>query len=387
MVNSHSAKDIERLAAKAKLGDRDALLALCHAIVGGVLFKANCIMGNPMDAEDVAQETLIRVCAKIKELNDPKAFKSWLGTIILNEARRQLQKNSRYDALDIDDYIDAETEEGAEYLPHESLVKEENCNSVTEAIALLPKRQREAVVLHYYDEMSVTDTAKMMGISQQTASEYLQLARERIKGVFEGRQSISAMPLGVLSAQALHHEATVFISANEALSRHVLEGSTAYIKNMTLMTAAKSTAALSLGSKIAIILAVVIVASGLGVNYVLGQTEPAAAPAQNAGAKADATGVVVFSGGNAEPSHLNPLHAEPQTDNGDRILTAREWKITTLDGTNVLYNGEGGNADGALAAMQENHEDGEYMMDYYLEDTLGDVYMLQSNFLVRTAAE
>ena len=65
---------IEALASKASRGDREALLSLCRAIAKNILFRVSCKVSNRMDAEDTAQEILIRVCANIHSLKDPEAF-------------------------------------------------------------------------------------------------------------------------------------------------------------------------------------------------------------------------------------------------------------------------------------------------------------------------
>jgi len=389
---------IERLAIRAKLGDSSALFTLCQTIVGSVLFKAKCIMGNNMDAEDVAQESLIRVCTKIKELNDPTAFNSWLGAIIVNEARRQMSKNSKHTALDLENYIDFEAEESEEYLPQESIVKEESRSFVMGAIGQLPERQREAVVLHYYDGMNVTETAKAMGITQQTASQYLKLARDRIKQVIDshadmGKQeslrAISVAPLGTIMTEVLQKEAEVFIPSNKAATQHALDICSGYIKNTTVKAATGSVA--SGGMKITAVIVAIAVVASLGALITLwrpgshGVAETATAASADPNAEAGVVGDIVFSGGDAEFAHVNPKSATPVTNSNYGQLDVQDWDITTLDRQTVLYSGEGQNVDSALAAMRDRGEDGEYILNYSLEDALGNTYVLDSNFLIKSA--
>ncbi len=52
--------------------------------------------GDFDDAEDIAQESFIRICKYIKELDDVKNFSSWFYTIAANEAKTKLKKKNRY---------------------------------------------------------------------------------------------------------------------------------------------------------------------------------------------------------------------------------------------------------------------------------------------------
>lgn len=376
--------------AQAKRGDINALMALCKAIVEDIFFKANCILDNQMDADDVVQEVLIRVCAKIKDLKDPKAFNAWLGTIIVNESRRQLSKNSKNIVFDIDDFTETELEENEECLPQEYIENEEARDSVMGAVRMLPERQREAVVLHYYDEMSITETAKTMGVTQQAASLYLKLARERIKGSISERaglgepgflQSIAAAPLGPMITKALQNESGLFAQANKGLTQHAMDGCTAYIKKMAVRTAVR-TGAVPVGLKLGIAAAVFVAAFGLWASIVPGQAAAQDLPGPGAGPAVNADGSLVFSGGDANYVYLNPKHAVPVTNSDSGDLTVQSWKITTLDGKAVLFSGAGGDADEALASMRDSAEDGEYVLYFSMKDTLGNDYVLDSNFLI-----
>ena len=386
---------VVELASKARSGDLSALVALCKAIVNDVFFRADCIMGNHMDADDVVQEVLIRVCKKIKGLEDPKAFNAWLGTIILNETRRQLTKNSSHPMFDIEDHIDDKVEEDEDFLPLEYIEKAEAANTMMNIISALPRRQREAVMLHYYDELGISETAVAMGVTQQAASLYLKLARERIKGIIEDRADanqgaglmVAAMPLDALITQSLQHGAETFVPAGKGAVQSALDGCMPYIKSMALKDAAGASAGISSGLKIGIVAAVAAAAVGFWVFASPGpQPGDDASPAPVASADAHAVGDLQFSGGDPSYAYLNPLHAVPVTNSDYGELAVQGWKITTTDGQNTLFSGDGEDADSALAAMQQRGEDGEYILTYTLKDAKGKSYELTSNFFVGAAA-
>ena len=163
-------------------GDNDALGMLCEKIAKGVLSLTTYLVGNKTDAEDISQIILIRVFENIKSLRNPKAFYGWLVRIVNNESNRYLKNNSKYGVLlNIDDYLDNRIEDNEDSLPHEYAENEEQRQAVMGVLSSLTDRQKETVMLHYYDGLSVTKVAEVMKISKQSVSEHLAVSREKLK--------------------------------------------------------------------------------------------------------------------------------------------------------------------------------------------------------------
>ena len=180
--------ELETLVERATQGDKKALCELCEEIAKGVLFQATHILGNQSNGEDVAQEVLLRVCESIRSLRNPKAFKGWLARIIINEKNRYLAKNSKQTSvLNIDDYLENILEDKEDFLPHECAENKEMRKVVMEVISSLPIRQREAVMLHYYDGLSVTEVAEVMEVTTQSVSKSLAIARQKLRREFENQ--------------------------------------------------------------------------------------------------------------------------------------------------------------------------------------------------------
>jgi len=196
--------EIEALAAKAALGDKNALYSLCEKLAGSIFFRAKCMLGNEMDAEDVTQNVLLRMCESIHALREAKAFRAWVCGIEINETRRFVAQHARHgEIVNIEDYLELLCENHADRLPQAYMEYQGLNNEVMEIISHLPVRQREAVMLHYYDEMNINEVAHVMGISHQNASKYLALARKKIKTELEkapGIERISAITYLPMSA-------------------------------------------------------------------------------------------------------------------------------------------------------------------------------------------
>ena len=396
------AAEFDKLVLKATEGDHDAILSLCQEIARGVLFHANRILLNYEDAGDVAQEVMIRVCDRIRNLKDPGAFKIWLNTIITNEANRYMMKNSKHSVvLNISDYMDAVEEDDAEFLPQEHAIREEARMAVIDAIDTLPGKQREAVVLYYYEGLSVSETATVMEVSQPRVSECIVLAREKVRYELQKQQSgkvtggmygIAAMPMGAFMTQAMQQEAELFGNENSDWIQQTIVMCGEFLQKV-MPEAAAGTAAWLLALKAAIATpvagvaatAVTIAAVTVGVHTANIAAVPEEAPLPETPAVAiEVEGNVVFTGGDGTYAHINPGRAIPALSSNYGDVDTLSWQITTPGGNTVLYSGEGGVVDSALVEMRTRGMDGDYEICFFLEDAQGDTYTLKSNFLILT---
>jgi len=180
--NKNKFAAIEALVEKAVQGDRNALYSLCESVIDSVLYHVKYILGNVMDAEDVTQNVLLRMCENIKGLREPKAFRAWLGGIEINETSRFMAEKAKHvNVVNIDDYADGLWEVNVEHLPCEYVEGKCPDSDVMEIVSRLPIRQREAVILRYFEDLSVTEVAHAMNISHQNASRYLGLAHKKLQ--------------------------------------------------------------------------------------------------------------------------------------------------------------------------------------------------------------
>ena len=126
------------------------------------------------DAQDVTQNTFIKVFRSADSLHEVRSLKSWLYRIATNEALSFLRgKNNgqcsiddlKMDTPQADAYVDFDDVEAVKL----------QC-----AIATLPTKQRLACHLHYYDELSYQEMAEVMESSAATAKVNYHLAKEKI---------------------------------------------------------------------------------------------------------------------------------------------------------------------------------------------------------------
>lgn len=128
------------------------------------------------DAQDVLQDTLIKVFRSFKSLKDPKALKAWIYRIATNEAIRMTQKNKVPKEL-LDRIDDTGTDITAE--PYIDLSDVESVK-LQKAILSLPPKQQAVFNMRYYDEMDYIQIAEAAECSASTAKVNYHLAKEKI---------------------------------------------------------------------------------------------------------------------------------------------------------------------------------------------------------------
>jgi len=129
-----------------------------HAV--GLIRLAIVMLGDRVAAEDVVQDAFLGLYRHWDGLADPGKALTYLRSAVLNRCRnalRQRQRDTRYG-------VTPQIVESAEATV---LVGEES-QRVLAAIRALPSRQREALVLRFYLDLSQDETARVMGISTGT---------------------------------------------------------------------------------------------------------------------------------------------------------------------------------------------------------------------------
>ena len=131
---------------------------------------------NPFDADDLYQETWLRVVKHIGKYDPSREFEPWLTRICVNTYRSALRRLARSPLLDFasgqdkDRLLDSiPAPEGKDYLP------------LYEAVGQLPDKLRQAVALFYFQGMDLAAAAQTLGIPVGTMKSRLNKARKLLK--------------------------------------------------------------------------------------------------------------------------------------------------------------------------------------------------------------
>ena len=157
------------------------LIRPCERSIYFLLFS---LLKNEADAEDVAQETVIKVYQNLDKFRGDSQFRTWVLSIARNEGLGRLRKisNRREDSLDADtdeqtgDYTPAILTSWRE-IPVEALEQKELGNLLRKAIEGLPEIYRNVVLLRDIEEMDIRETAAVLHISEASVKVRLHRAR------------------------------------------------------------------------------------------------------------------------------------------------------------------------------------------------------------------
>ena len=171
-------------------GDESAFRELLVRHQDAVLGTVAKMLGNPSDAEDIAQQVFLRIWQHAKSYRPDAKFTTYLFTItrnlVFNETRRRSRKKEI--PLDTADTSGSHHEPGdAPHLqPDASLLEAELRLAVDRAIASLPETQRLAVILRRYEDLSYEEIAEVLELSVSAVKSQLFRARNSLREALSG---------------------------------------------------------------------------------------------------------------------------------------------------------------------------------------------------------
>jgi RNA polymerase sigma-70 factor (ECF subfamily) len=126
-------------------------------------------------AEDMAQEVLLKVFRSLASFRGESAFSTWMTAIALNTYRSRIRAEGQ--PLLALDPARVQAESGVS----RQLEERERAEAVRRAVLALPERYREAVVMFYFEEKDVAETARVMRLPEGTVKARLHRGRELLK--------------------------------------------------------------------------------------------------------------------------------------------------------------------------------------------------------------
>ena len=177
---SHELELIDRV----QRGENQLFYELVRPYERRVFAAAMAILRNESDAEDAAQEAMLKALRAIRQFRADARFSTWLIQITVNEAlmRRRKDRNGMMEA------IDDRRDEGSDYaprdfadwreIPSEALERKEVRQRLAQALASLDRKYREVFVLRDMEQLNIQETADALGIS--IASVKTRLLRARL---------------------------------------------------------------------------------------------------------------------------------------------------------------------------------------------------------------
>lgn len=178
-----------RLMLRVRDDDPTAFAELVELYHHRLLMVMHHLIGNKDEAEDLAQETFLRVYRGRKKYHPRAKFSTWLFTIANNLALNALRMRQRKPivALDVRDSGPLGPRpaerivQDREHQPSQRLQQQELAGIVQKAIEQLNERQRMAVVLNKFEDMNYAEIAEVMGLTTKAVKSLLSRARDNLR--------------------------------------------------------------------------------------------------------------------------------------------------------------------------------------------------------------
>jgi RNA polymerase sigma-70 factor (ECF subfamily) len=152
---------------------------------------ASQILGDLEEARDAAQESLVKLCTRLRQFRGEAQFATWLHRLVVNTCRDRIafQRVRRTEPLAVEDgAADDETD------PSRLAALTDLRRDVAEALARLSPKQRAAVVLRDSFGFSYAEIARVAKMPVGTAKCYVHRARASLKAYLGGSDEIPAVP-------------------------------------------------------------------------------------------------------------------------------------------------------------------------------------------------
>ena len=133
------------------------------------------------DAEDVCQDTLVKLILCEKPFRDPGHERAWVIRVAINACKNLLRDRGAHPEAD----LAAVPEPAAAEAPDEDSLRRRD-DRVLGAVMALPLPQREAVYLHYYEGYPTCEVARIVGATDAAVRQRLSRARARLRDDLKG---------------------------------------------------------------------------------------------------------------------------------------------------------------------------------------------------------
>jgi RNA polymerase sigma factor (sigma-70 family) len=140
------------------------------------------IILNASEAEDLAQETFVRLWQHRRRFDPSKAVKPWILGIAINLARNRLRWWKRRPTVSLEDWTETPASTaGSGIDSRHHLERQEKAIAIRDAVAALPRDLREAIVLFEYEHMSYAEIAATLDATPKAIENRIARAREKLR--------------------------------------------------------------------------------------------------------------------------------------------------------------------------------------------------------------
>ena len=170
----------------ARSGDQEAIAELYEQSYNSVYQSVRAIIKDEEDALDIVQDSFIKGFQNLDKLDDPEKYQAWMKKLASNTALDYLRKkkpilfserlNEEGEEIDLQ-----HTDDCLEHQPEAVMDRNETTRLINGILDTLSTEQRVAIVMHYYEQISVREIAEKLECSENTVKSRLNYGRKKIE--------------------------------------------------------------------------------------------------------------------------------------------------------------------------------------------------------------
>lgn len=178
-----------RLVEQAKNGSESAFIQLIEHYKDKIYYLGLRMLRSAQDAEDVAQETFLRVYTNLHRFDTQHRFSTWIYRIASNLCIDRIRKKKPQHSLDEplgeddggQDWYSRQS--GNEPTPEESLIALETRTRVLDALEHLPAHYKAVIVLRYFHDLSLAEIGEVLSLPVTTVKTRVHRGREALRRI------------------------------------------------------------------------------------------------------------------------------------------------------------------------------------------------------------
>ncbi|MCX7569369.1 sigma-70 family RNA polymerase sigma factor [Tumebacillus sp. DT12] len=151
-----------------------------------VIRTAYYYVKDKMIAEDIAQEVFLKAYAKIEEFRGTASVETWLYRITVNHCKDYV-RSWAYRKLLVQQHFERARDEGD--LPEDVLVKKHRGEELLAMVMKLPVKDREVILLHYFEELKVKEIAEILSDKETTVRVRMMRALKKLRQKVEEEEA------------------------------------------------------------------------------------------------------------------------------------------------------------------------------------------------------
>jgi len=175
-VNEPLAQDDVACVQRVGRGDQRAYRELVDRYLTAITRFALRTLGDRAEAEEVAQETFLRLWTSAADFEPHAQPKTWLYRIARNQCIDRIRKRRAHG-----EEVELQEREAGEDRPSSLLLRKQIAAQVGDALATLPERQREAITLVHYEGLSGAEACEVLSVSADALESLLARGRRALR--------------------------------------------------------------------------------------------------------------------------------------------------------------------------------------------------------------